>query len=388
MKKNKYIRHSVPYLVIAALLLLMPALNSCEEVQGEMEEFMTKEKTLLVYMIANNDLSGNAVNNFADMQKGYIPGNEEGNLVVYYHIPNQNPLLLNIIQGSDGKAQIDTAYKFPARNSATKASLESALKVTATLFPAKETGLMLWSHATGWLPEGYYANPAVRSFGNDSGVEMDLKELKEALPYKLSFIIFDACLMGGIEVAYELKDSTDHIIFSPAEILAAGFPYSKIMGHIFESPTDLQAVAEEYYNFYQNQSSNNYATISLIKTSELESVAEISKAIFAGNREKIQSVDVNTLQRYFRNNKHWFYDFRDFIGRIAEPGQMEEFDAALDKAVLYKAATDYFMDLPIRKYSGMSIYVPVPENETLYTYYRTLEWNKACGMIEEQQVLE
>ncbi len=420
------------FFVLASSALLCLS-QSCEEVKGEAEEFAVKEKTLLVYMIANNNLSGNAAGNLSDIKKGYIPEYDKGNIVVYYHVPNQAPLLLNIFKDKEGMVKTDTSYRFPARNSATKESLKSAMSVTATLFPADEYGLILWSHGTGWLPEGFYENPveddpavenntagtaagqlaemkyagikyieekdpyadmikmatasepgaAVRSFGSDEGKEMEIGEIVEAMPYKVSFIIFDACLMGGIEVAYELKDSTDYIISSPAEILSYGFPYSKIMEHIFADQTDLEAVAREYYDFYNSQhATTRYATISLIKTSELENVANISKEIFAANREKISSLNVSSVQRYYRGQKHWFYDFNHFMKRIASEEQYLQFAEALDKAVLYKASTPYFFDITISDFSGLSTYIPIPQNSTLSTHYKTFKWNQDTGFIE------
>ncbi len=406
-------------MIAFALSLLMGTLHSCEEVKGVPEEYPVKEKTVLVYMIANNDLSGNAVSNLADLKKGFIPQKEDGNVVVYYHVPNKNPYLFNIVKGADGAVKVDTAYVFPARNSATTASLASAMNVTATLFPAEETGLILWSHGTGWLPTGFYEKPVedklepisenapsavedlpyynvkmsrdgasgggVRSFGSDSGKEIDLKDLAAALPYKVSFIIFDACLMGGIEVMYELKDSTDYILASPTEIMAAGFPYSEIMEPIFAEPTDLESVAMSYYLAYKNAlPSTNFGTISLVKTSELENVAEITSEIFSSNRAKIPVVRVGDLQRYYTMNKHWFYDFSHFVEKIATPEQYEEFTQALNKAVVYKAATDRFFDIDINPetFSGVSSYVPVPYNTTLANYYKDLKWNKATGLFE------
>ena len=154
MLNSKYFSN----IFLAIFILVTGALvvTSCEESRGTLPEYPVREKTLLIYMVANNDLSSNAVYNLQDMQSGYVPTKEEGNIVVYYHIPKKNPLLLNIFKDSDGEVKVDTAYRFPASNSATKEALSSAMKVTATLFPANENGLIFWSHATGWLPEGYY----------------------------------------------------------------------------------------------------------------------------------------------------------------------------------------------------------------------------------------
>lgn len=409
-------------------IMLLP---SCEEVKGTPEEFQKKGKTILVYMAANNNLSEDAKNNLADMQKGYVP-TDDGNLVVYFHYPNQNPLLLNITHNETGAVAVDTIYRFPARNSATAASLTSAINVTATYFPAEEYGLILWSHATGWLPVSYYIdNPKsssaysygqpqenslapgygnqlfngyangtdpyadivkmvkqerngilMRSFGSEEDKEIELKDLTRALPFKFSFIVFDACLMGGIEVAYQLKDSTDYLLFSPTETLANGMPYSVIMQHLFSTPTDLTAAAKEYYNFYNSQSSLRYATISLVKTSELDGVAAAAKDIFETGRDKISSININGIQRYFRGNKHWFFDLDAFIAQIATQEQYANFKSALEKAVMYKAATPYFIDIPIEDYSGLSSYIPYFNESDLDNYYKTLQWNIDCGMVK------
>lgn len=434
MKFSGFGRYLKFGLFAAVVAVVMAVSQSCDEVKGEAPQYPVKEKTLLVYMIANNNLSGNAVNNLSDIKRGFVPQAKDGNIVLYYHVPNQNPLLLNVFKDESGIVQVDTAYRFPARNSATMTSLQSAMNVTATMFPADEYGLILWSHGTGWLPVGFYETPvednagsysgqngssseiqymhsapeteedpfadmvkmikddnllgnnggaSVRSFGSDEGKEMELKDVVAALPYKLSFIIFDACLMGGIEVMYELKDSTDYIISSPAEILSAGFPYSKIMQHIFASPSDLESVAQEYYDLYNNQpTATRYGTISLVKTSELDGVAEVSKEIFEANREKISSVDATQVQRYYRGKKHWFFDFGHFMEQIATPEQLEKFNQALDKAVIYKATTPYFFDIKMEEYSGVSTYIPIPANSTLSKYYKTLKWNEATGFIE------
>ncbi len=367
--------------IAAAFAVTMVLSYSCDEVRGVPEEYPVKDKTVLVYMVGNNNLSGTAEVNLADIQEGFIPQQDKGNILVYHHIAYQDPVLLNVIKQEDGKVVADTVYKFPKRNSATAQSLTNAMQVTKTLFPATEYGLILWSHGTGWLPQGAYSK--TRSFGSEEGKEINIPELVKALPYRVSYVIFDACLMGGIETAYELKDSTDHVLFSPTEVLAAGFPYSKIMQPLFSSPTDLEGVAREYYNHYNSMSGEmRSATVSLVKTSELDAVAAAAKTVFDEHRDKIATLNMNHIQPYFRFNKHWFYDLEDFISQIASPEQADTFKQALNKAVVYKATTPYFLEIPIVKYSGISTYIPNPADEELDKYYKNFAWNKACGMIE------
>lgn len=365
------------------LVLLLAALfaSACDPINGELEEFAVKGKTVLVYMVGNNNLSSDASNNIRGIRSGYVP--EEDNLLVYYHTQRQDPVLIKIFKDAAGAVQEDTVYRFPPRNSSTAESLKSAMQVTRTMFPAEEYGLFLWSHGTGWLPQGHYST---RSFGAEEGLEIELKDLVKAFPYRLSFVLFDACLMGGIEVAYQMKDSVDYVVSSPAEILAEGFPYSKVMKHIFKTPMDLQAVAEEYFTHYDSKSGDyRSATISMVKTSALEEVAQAVKPVFEKYSDNIKGMYPGNIQCYNRFGMRWFFDFGDFISNIATADEAAPVLEALDKAVIYKAATPYFIEMRIdpQKYSGLSTYIPVsPEEPQLDDYYRTLEWNKAVGMIK------
>lgn len=97
---------------------------------------------------------------------------------------------------------------------------------------------------------------------------------------------------------------------------------------------------------------------------------------------------MDSLQRYYRLNKHWFYDLEDFMTSISpDEERTESFRQALDAAVVYKKATDAFVlggyvQFDIKTFSGLSTYVPNPENSVLDKYYRTLAWNKAVTMVE------
>ena len=366
---------------IYAFVLLTGVLAACTPVKTVVPEFPVKDKTILVYMVGNNNLSSDAANNMDGIKNGYVPEND--NLLVYYHTQEQTPVLIKVFKDGNGAVAEDTVYRFPDRNSSTAESLKSAMQVTGTMFPAEEYGLFLWSHGTGWLPEGHYNT---KSFGSENGKEIEIQDLVNAFPYKLSFVLFDACLMGSVEVAYQLKDSVDYIISSPAEILSSGFPYSKIMGHIFRTPMDLESVAREYFEFYNFQNGQfRSATVSLVKTEALDNLAGEVKAVFEKYRDNIGNLDSDDVQPYFRYNKNWFYDLGDFVRVLASEEDALPVLQALDKAVIYKAATPAFLDIQIdpEKFSGLSTYIPIAPADTLLNeYYRTLEWNKAVGMIK------
>ena len=375
-------------------LAMALTLFSCKKAETEEIVVVKRPKTVLLYMVANNNLSHDAENSISRLQNGYIPA-EEGNLLVYKHCAGMDPVLLHIKKGEEGTVVADTAYRFPPRVSATKSALTQALNVTQALFPADSYGLILWSHGTGWIPPLASSSSAAqeqrsgscpeRTFGLDGKVELEIRDLAQAIPYKLSFMLMDACFMGGIETAYEVKDSVDYYIGSPAEILTESFPYHKIMQHIFKSTPDYAAVCKEYYDYYNAKSgAERSATVALMDCSKLAEVAEVAKRVFDQYGESIASLDLSLLQPYFRgSSSKYFYDLKDLVDAIADASLSAEFAAALERAVPYKASTPYFIELPIRSFCGVSTYVPGnPADTKLADYYKQYKWNQATGMIK------
>ena len=374
-------------------LAMALTLFSCKKAETEEIVVVKRPKTVLLYMVANNNLSYDAENSISRLQNGYIPA-EEGNLLVYKHCAGMDPVLLHIKKGEEGTVVADTAYRFPPRVSATKSALTQALNVTQALFPADSYGLILWSHGTGWIPPLASSSSAAqevsgsapqRTFGLDGKVELEIRDLAQAIPYKLSFMLMDACFMGGIETAYEVKDSVDYYIGSPAEILTESFPYHKIMQHIFKSTPDYAAVCKEYYDYYNAKSgAERSATVALMDCSKLAEVAEVAKRVFDQYGESIASLDLSLLQPYFRGSSStYFYDLKDLVDAIADASLSAEFAAALERAVPYKASTPYFIELPIRSFCGVSTYVPGnPADTKLADYYKQYKWNQATGMIK------
>ena len=387
MKKIKYIS-------IAFVLGLFTILSSCIKNNTDDPEY---RRVVVLYLAANNNLSSYASNNIISLKEGYLPGEDSKDIVlIYSHLSGSNPKLLRLYKDDSGKVQEDVVANFDSQNSATPQVLENLLNKIKIIFPAEEYGLILWSHASGWLPQGYYSSPTgfnaympdpyagiVKSFGEDSGVEMEITDLKDAIPYHLSFIIFDCCFMGGIETAYELKDKCDYIVASPTEILATGFPYDQVMKPLFERTADLNETCQIFYDYYNGMSGvNKSATIAIYQTDKLQQVAAASKIIFNNNRSKIATLNMSQVQKYFRLDRHWFYDLSDLMESIAMPSEFTNFKSALDNAVIAKWYTDNFIDIKINSFSGISTYIQNPTNSYLDNFYKGYQWNRDSEMIK------
>lgn len=388
----KYIK--IKYLLIVVLAVL--SLSSCEK-------FFTDDynKVVLIYLAANNNLSGYAEDNIEAVKSGFLPSEDDKNIIlVYKHLSGSTPELVRIFRDAQGNAVEDVVAVYEDQNSATGTVLKGVLNKIKTIFPAREYGLILWSHATGWLPEGYYNSTKglgvymedpyahiVKSFAEDRGTEMEITELRDAIPYSLSYILFDCCFMGGIETVYELKDKADYIIGSPTEILATSFPYDKIMDPLFESDSDLEEVCKIFYDEYAAPAGTiptvyNSATVALYDTDHLEELAAVCKTIFQNRRDAISRVDRYSVQPYYRFGKDYFFDLRHYISKIATVQELALFDEALADVVIAKWTTPEFLNIPIVNYSGISTYIPMATAGELETFYRGFKWNTDTKLLD------
>ena len=213
-----------------------------------------------------------------------------------------------------------------------------------------------------------------------------IEEFARALPMYLDYILFDACLMGGIEVAYELKRKCGLVGFSQTEVLAEGFDYRALPTHLLSGGTpDPESVCMDYFAQYDVQSGvYRSATISLVDCNRLEPVAEICAELFDKYALEIAALDPIKVQRYYRYEYHWFYDLESVL---VEAGiSAEELDLlhdALNECVVYKAATPSFMDsFDIDVCSGFSMFLPSHGGARLKQYYKQLDWNIATGLVK------
>ena len=267
--------------------------------------------------------------------------------------------------------------------SATAERLRQVLQQVTDTYPSDRYGLVLWSHGTAWLPADY--KNYLRSFGTDTGNHaMRVDDLTTALAdYHFDFLLFDACYMASLEVAYALRHNTDYLIASPTELLTDGFPYQLFMQDLFMPEADVVHIATQFYTYYQS----SYGTVSVTKTAELADLATACRAIFQGkSEEELFAVPVQELQimEYLTGNVHALYDCADYVRQLATDAQYAEFQSCMDRAVIYKATTPksayayaFGTYLPINRFSGLSIYVPQAALAELNSWYQQLDWYQA-----------
>jgi len=345
-------------------------------------------RTVLVYLGVDNNFRAEAAQKIAQLTNSWDKS-INGNLLVYADA-GEKPVLVHIYHSSRRGVVADTIKTYPDENSANPATLTRVLNTVAMYRPAASYGLVALSHGSGWLPAEMSAPIRLKSIIWDTGTSetnnyMELADFVQAIPFKLDFIIFDACFMGAVEVAYELKDKADYIVASPAEVLAPGFVYYSMMQHLFKPQPDLTAVAREFYEYYNSMSNElRSATISVVKTSELDVLVPIVKEIIA--ESNLLPEDLDAIQTFGYGAQKIYFDLGDYLKKIA-PDKQEKIDTALKQCVLYKAWTDSYYSAgtrklhPIDAFSGLSVYIPQAAYPEANRAYGMLKWSKVTETI-------
>ena len=425
------------YLTVAIVSVL---LSSCKPETEYI--FLQKHPRAHVMMCFGfNNLSSSLAEDIRDLEKGFIPGSAplENYLFVFSHLVESSystpssPKLQRIYLGPDGNPMKETLLEMEPGTISNRAEcIREVLEILKEKYPEIESfGVLMSSHGTGWTPPGYcttgYKNegnsddiewrrsafpekylsgeylyeplPGVKSMGYTvTGVnptvayETDIREIADLLPFKLDYIIFDACFMGGVEVACEFRDKCNFVVASQTEILSDGMDYTTMISDLLEgNRADLVSLATNYFNHYNlSIGSKRSATISVVDCSKLGTLAAVCRNLFRNYDISKDNVDASKLQKYFKDsasNLAWFYDLYSIVQAAgASETELSDLQWALDECILYKAATPTFAlyGFPIDTHSGLSMYLPEKERTQLNSYYRELTWNKLTGLLKNE----
>jgi hypothetical protein len=394
----KFFPTYLSYLLPATLLCLM--LCACEK--AETPRPTPVDRTLLVYLCADNNLADDARGNLDALVQGMAApgaGSSDTHLVVYLDTPEGNPRLLEVTA-----AGAKEVYTWPAQHdSASPDVMRSVIERVCRDYPAARYGLVLSSHGMAWVPStatAYFTRsrsrtgeewPATKYFGQDDNPGptgyLETEELVAALPDgRFDYILFDACFMASVEVEYALRAKADYIIAAPTEVISDGFPYADIIGELLAAKPDLKAVCRTYYEHYAAHPDSRYhsAAVSLVRTSELEALCDVHarlwRSALAHDPSVFAEFNLSGIQRLDRYRRPFLFDLGSIVGRLETMGAIstagaDQWRQQLARTVVYEAHTPVFFDLAIAECSGLSGYIPVASYPDLNEYYIKLAWS-------------
>ncbi len=334
-------------------------------------------RMILIYMAANNNL-GSAGYDQSDIDEMVIAAKQGwgDNRVLLFHATDQRTQTLQEITATG----ISTLKTYdPAISSLAPERISQVIADSRRLSPAKDYGLVLWSHADGWIAPLDGSNASQRrSFGSDNGKQLDIPTLARTLePWGFSFICFDCCYMANVESLYEMRRCTRWVTASAIELPAPGMRYDINLPLLLAPEPDLVGSAQATFNYYDSLS-GSYRTcaMSVVDLQAMPQLAAATRAIYAAAHEPDASY---TPQRFMPAGLRscYLYDFADYIeahGGI-DPQLMSNWRSALESAVVYAAATpSIWSTVAINAHCGLSTYILQSATDATTRGYDNLQW--------------
>lgn len=373
------------------------------------------DKALLFFMLGTS--LGSYYDNNISMIESFVANNDVGNcrLLVFKQSSKNAGSLFEIFYDKSTKhitRQSINNYDLPSLyNGEMVAPILADMVRTA---PALEYGLFVGSHGKGWIPKAQSSTyslaameleqriwtPApgaamVRHLGDNAATQINIEEFAWAIENsgaKLDYIIFDVCYMANIESIYTLRHSTEYILASPCEVMAAGMPYTVLL----PAMTAQQSLKERldnssklYVDYYKSTQQGIYSSACsvVVDCKQIDALAQATKRV----NEALKDIDPDKIQAYdgvssYRNPTHIFFDIEHYAElSCTDSGALETFKEQLSKTISGQHHTDTFYSAynntanPINYYSGLTTSAPIMLDPTsaYREQWQATEWYQA-----------
>ena len=366
-------------------------------------------QTVFMFFPWSNSLLSDFRRTVEDMQTVVAQRSMKDERVMVFMATSEREAVLFELKKQNGRCLTDTLRRYSDRPFTSRQWLTSLFSEVMTLAPASRYGMVVGCHGLAWVPvqgqrnarkrlgsqeridegdnlykeekidkEGLYKEERIDKEGDDlmhfevqgpvttrfiggtypeTQIETtDLADTMADAGLHTEYILFDACYMSSVEVAYELKDVTHYLIASPTEVLSYGFPYITMGKHLLGTP-NYKGIVDSFISFYSSYYLP-YGTVAVTDCTQLDALAAIAQQINAADAEQNIPNGVQIMDGY---SPTLFYDLGHLMS-LKDAGTVltAAFAEQLDKTVPYKGHTDQYFtalkDAPvdIKHYSGLN----------------------------------
>ncbi|CAN2044504.1 exported hypothetical protein [Candidatus Magnetomoraceae bacterium gMMP-1] len=383
--------------------------------------------TFMVYLDGDNNLEGEAIDDFLEMasvgsdsninivvQLDRIPGEDSrfGNwkdcqrFLVGYQVP---PRVQNAVSDwGDGLGGREVDMADPQ-------TLIDFVEWGMDNYPAEKYALILWNHGGGWrdkLDSIDSISPSLKEVCYDDTTgwyeALYMNEVKSALAAineekgRVNLVGFDACLMGMIEVAYEIKDFADIMVGSEETEPAEGWPYNTLLADLVASPDmepgDLGAIiVDRYGEAYDNMGDETQSAIDLSKLDMLASAVDfLSIMMMELDKSDLTEIREN-CQEYYVPEFIDLYHFVELLVSLPNPF-VPPVGTDIVMNALEETVIAEFHGRQSPGSHGLAIYFPAKAkgfdkdyNESIIDFPRDTQWDEFLlwyyGFVDEISLL-
>lgn len=386
------------FFLILFSIIVLASCGGNDDPGNPVEPFVpTKTKnTLFVFMpyTANNN-GGNSLYfslkvNLEDMERAIEQEKGLGNsqLIVFISENIKTSHLIYIgYNKNKGKCQRDTLKTYTDYDYTIPDGITSLLTTIKQMAPADNYSMIIGCHGEGWMPKP--KSTQTRYFGG-TAIPIDISNFNEGIKnagMKMNFILFDDCYMSGIEVAYQLRESSNYLIASTSEMMGYGLPYHLILKYMLADTPDYKAICEDFTKFYITYKSGiqpmPYGTIAVTDLNYAEAMAIYMKKLNSTHTFDINKI--NDLQDL--DVQHFtptvYFDFGSYLRVLCgdDAAAYAEATNILKDLVPYKGTTGKIFsmagqsELELKEFSGLTISDPSINPSAIDTKKQTAWWN-------------
>ena len=355
-------------------------------------------QTVFMFFPWSNSLLSDFRRTVEDMQTVVAQRSMKDERIMVFMATSEREAVLFELKKQNGRCLTDTLRRYSDRPFTSRQWLTSLFSEVMTLAPASRYGMVVGCHGLAWVPvqgqrnarkrlgsqerideeDNLYKKERIDKEGDDlmhfevqgpvttrfiggtyPETQIETTNLADAMAdagLHTEYILFDACYMSSVEVAYELKDVTHYLIASPTEVLSYGFPYITMGKHLLGTP-NYKGIVDSFISFYSSYNLP-YGTVAVTDCTQLDALAAIAQQINAADAEQLVPNGVQIMDGY---SPTLFYDLGHLMS-LKDAGTVltAAFAEQLEKTVPYKGHTgQYFTTLKdapvdIKHYSGLN----------------------------------
>ncbi len=316
------------YRKLLSLLSFIAALGSISiaEAQSRAEP---KEWTFLIFLNGNNNLDSYGEMNMNQMEK--IGSTDKVNVVVQWASLSQGNVR-RLYMTKDYNTSKVTSPVVGTPNNSDMGDYQSLIEFVnwgVKNYPAKHYFINVWDHGSGWHFTNRGATKDI-SWDDVTGNYMTTEQLALALNesakiigHKVDVYGSDACLMGMVEIAHEMKDAVDVFVGSEETEPADGWPYDSFLRE-WNKLSDLEnprAVASTLTDAYEDYylAKNQSVTLSAF---DLKFIEPLNQALrnFSDSFQGLKPADLRKIAKAAKESTKFtnddYVDLGDFINHV------------------------------------------------------------------------
>jgi len=256
-------------------------------------------------------------------------------------------------------------------NMGSAASLTSFIQWGVSSYPADHYALILWDHGGGTTGV---------CWDDTNGDHLTVAEVGQALSaagVSFDLVGFDACLMGMLEQAYEIRDDADIMVASEQTEPWDGWPYQTLLADLAASPGQSPAAFATAIVTRYGQSYWGAETLSAVGISEVQTLGgeldSFASTVIAEDADWAAIGAARTDASFFTDRD--YRDLGSFIdGVVNLAGNANIVAAATAAQTAYASAVIANHSGPSEGATGLSIYFPA-QGDTVSPSYSPAQFD-------------